>query len=176
MPTFSSILKPLSGLVFIALCAQITINLPVGETMIPVTGQTFAVLLVGYLFGIKWGMVAVVFYVLLGIMGLPIFADGKTGIEVLWGGSGGYLIGFVAGAVIAGFFSNKKPILWNALLAMTFGTIAILLFGVGRLIQLYGLEKGLAYGFYPFWKGAIIKIFLGVITVWFIERIKSVFK
>ena len=134
--------------------------------MIPITGQTFAVLLVGYILRAQRGMFAVGLYVVLGLVGLPIFADGKAGLEVLFGGSGGYLIGFIAGAGIAGIVPQKPFLFWNALLAMTIGTMVILLFGVGRLIQLYGIEKGLQYGLYPFWKGALIKIILGAGVAW----------
>ena len=163
-------LSIVSSIAFIALFAQLSIDVPLGQTMIPITGQTFAVLLVGYWLGTKWGMIAIVGYIALGIIGFPIFADAKSGWEVVIGGSGGYLIGFIVGAGIAGWFYNRKPIFVNALLAMMIGTLVILLFGVGRLAQLYGLEKGLDYGFYPFWQGAIVKIILGTIAAWAVNK------
>lgn len=61
----------------------------------------------------------------------------------------------------------------RSVLAMTVGTAIILLFGVGRLSQLYGWEKGIAYGFYPFWQGAIIKVILGAAVLPLYYRLKS---
>lgn len=155
--------KILFSVLFIALFAQISISVPVGESDIPITGQTFAVLLVAYIFKRRIGTIAVLFYVLLGVMGLPIFADGKSGIATLIGGSGGFLFGFVFSAYVVGYLGEKD---WTisfakSLLAMILGTIIILFFGVGRLAFIYGFEKALEYGFYPFWQGAIFKIILG---------------
>ena len=138
-----------------------------GESTIPITGQTFAVLVVAFYLRQNIGLIAVFSYVILGIAGLPIFAEGKAGWSVLVGGSGGFLVGFIISAYCIGYLGKKD---WDrnfvkSLIAMTIGTAIILLFGIGRLAQLYGLEKGLAYGFYPFWKGAIIKIILGA-AVW----------
>ena len=151
------------AVLFISLFAQLSIDVPVGESSIPITGQTFAVLLSAYWLKRKIGTIAVFIYVVIGILGLPIFAEGKAGWEVLIGGSGGFLIGFIIAAYVVGFLGEKN---WEhsfskSLLAMIIGTAIILFFGIGRLANLYGLEKGLAYGFYPFWKGAIVKIILG---------------
>ena len=162
------------SILFIALSAQLSIDLPIGQTMIPITGQTFAVLLVGYFLGPIKGTIAVLAYVVLGLIGLPIFADGKSGLSVLTSGSGGYLVGFVAGAAIVGYCRNvdNQPSFIRTIWIMAVGTVVILLFGVGRLIQLYGLDKGLAYGFYPFWRGALIKVLLGALVAWGIQHLK----
>lgn len=165
--TNKNILQILAAIIFIALFAQLTIPITVGESSIPITGQTFAVLVAAYFLRQNKGTLAVLLYVALGLIGLPIFAEGKAGWSVLTGGSGGFLIGFILSAYVIGYLGNKN---WDkffikSLLAMTIGTAIILLFGVGRLIQLYGLERGLAYGFYPFWQGAVVKIVLGA-AVW----------
>lgn len=159
---------------FIALFAQLSIDVPVGESSIPITGQTFAVLLSAYWLRQKSGTIAVFAYVLFGTLGLPIFADGKAGWEILIGGSGGFLMGFIFAAFIIGYLGQED---WQrsfpkSLLAMTIGTAIILFFGIGRLASLYGLEKGLAYGFYPFWKGAIVKIILGAAILPLYYRLK----
>ncbi len=168
--------KLLLAVLLISLFAQLSIDLPIGETSIPITGQTFAVLLVGYYLGITWGTLAVCLYLLTGLLGLPIFADGKSGLAVLTGGSGGYLIGFIVGALLVAWLRGQinAPIFIKAFGLMALGTLVILIFGVGRLVQLYGLEKGLEYGFYPFWKGAIVKIVLGAIVVWAVDNLKRI--
>lgn len=161
--TLKSLIPIFLSVLFIALFAQLTIHIPAGETDIPITGQTFAVLLSAYFLGRMEGTLAVLVYILLGVLGIPIFADGKFGWDVLTGGSGGFLFGFVIAAYVVGSLGTEiwQYSFFRSLLAMTIGTLIILIFGIGRLTMLYGLEKGLAYGFYPFWKGAILKIILG---------------
>jgi len=155
--------KILFSVLFIALFAQISINVPIGESDIPITGQTFAVLLVAYFFKCSIGTLAVFSYVLLGAIGLPIFANGTSGIDTLTGASGGFLTGFIFSAYVVGYLGEKDWSIsfFKSLLAMTIGTTIILLFGIGRLAFMYGVDKALEYGFYPFWKGAIFKILLG---------------
>lgn len=167
--------KIILSILFIAFFAQISIKVPVGESDIPITGQTFAVLLVAYFYQRKIGTIAIFSYVLLGTIGFPIFADGKSGWEVLTGGSGGFLFGFIISAYIVGFLGEKD---WpksfpKSLLAMTLGTLIILFFGISRLAIIYGFDKAMAYGFYPFWKGAIFKIILGASILPLYHRLKS---
>lgn len=163
------------AIIFITLSAQLSIDI---EGIAPITGQTLTVLLTGSFLGKKWGTLAVFLYVLLGLLGLPVFAEGKAGWSVLTGGSGGYLIGFIIAAYTCGVLKLKnwdRNFIWSLLL-MTVGTAVILLFGVGRLVYLYGWEKGLDYGFYPFWEGAIIKIIIGaliiLITQWMTSKLR----
>ena len=169
------LVQVLITLLFVGLFAQLSIDVPVGESSIPITGQTFAVLLSAYWLGRKMGTIAILAYVLLGVLGLPIFADGKSGWSVLMGGSGGFLVGFIVAACVIGYLGEKGwPFSFiKSLIAMTLGTVIILFFGIGRLASLYGLEKGLAYGFYPFWKGAILKIILGAIILPLYYRLKK---
>jgi biotin transport system substrate-specific component len=132
----------LAAVFFIALSAQITIEVPLSDAKIPISGQSFAVLLVAGVLGLKRGVGTVALYVLLGVLGLPIFADGASGLDVLMGGSGGFLIGFVAAAFGVGYRLSKLPFrpvsLMKSLYLMTFGTAIILFFGIGRLTNLYG--------------------------------------
>ncbi len=153
------------AIVFIAASAQLTLHLPEKAGGIPISGQSLAVLLVGYLLPRPWGMMAVLAYVLLGGFGLPVFADGKAGWSVISGASGGFLLGFIVAADFAGAMARgeEHPAFGHSLLAMLLGTLIILAFGLGRLALLYGPERALAYGLYPFWEGALIKVFLGAI-------------
>ena len=169
------LVQVLLAILFVALFAQLSIDVPLGESSIPITGQTFAVLLSAYWLKQKNGTIAILAYVLLGILGLPIFADGQSGWAVLMGGSGGFLIGFIVAAYVVGYLGELtwQGSFTKSLLAMTIGTAIILFFGIGRLTSLYGLEKGLAYGFYPFWKGAIVKIVLGAIVLPLYYRLKK---
>ena len=155
------------GVVFIALFAQLAFDVPFGESKIPISGQTYAVLLVAYLLGALWGTIANAIYVLLGVLGVPIFAEGNSGIDVLTGGTGGYLIGFIIAAFAVGKLSEQPHAFTfsKSLIAMTIGTFIILFFGIARLAQLYSLEEALEWGFYPFIIGGVVKIILGAFTI-----------
>lgn len=87
----------------IAVCSWISI--PVGS--VPVTLQTFAVAVCGAILGHKKGTIAVIIYILLGIMGLPVFSLFRSGIGVITGATGGYMLGFVFISLIGGFFAEK---------------------------------------------------------------------
>ena len=89
----------LLGALLIAVAAQVRFYLP--GNPVPFTGQTFAVLLAGGALGFKRGVAATTLYLLLGIVGLPVYADAKHGWEIVSGATGGYLIGFIlAGALV----------------------------------------------------------------------------
>lgn len=177
MKIFTETAVILAAVFFIALSAQVTIEVPLNDANIPISGQSFAVLLVAGILGLKRGVGAVALYVLLGTLGLPIFADGESGLDVLKGGSGGFLIGFIAAAFGVGYRMSRLAFraisFIKALYLMTFGTAIILFFGIGRLTNLYGFEKALEYGFFPFWQGALIKILLGAIVLFFVEKYKG---
>lgn len=87
------------------LAAQIRIPLP--WTPVPITGQTFAVLLSGVLLGKWWGGISQVFYVGIGAAGVPWFSGWSGGVGCLTGPTGGYLIGFILAALFLGFFTDS---------------------------------------------------------------------
>ena len=167
--TVLSILKVIGAIITVSIGAQITVD--IGP--IPVTGQTLAILIWAFYLNVKESFFAMLFYLVLGFIGLPIFADGASGIEKLTGGSGGFLIGFVVASSIVSYLKAKSSVisLSKIIGLTTLGTLIILIFGVGRLSMLYGFEKGLEYGFFPFWQGAILKILIGAIVVFGINRL-----
>lgn len=89
-----------------ALCAQISFYLP--GNPVPVTGQTFAVLLSGAALGANRGAAAMLLYVLMGTVGLPVFADGNHGVDIVTGASGGYLIGFLVAGWVVGKLAEAR--------------------------------------------------------------------
>src|SRR5690349_7669294 len=88
------------GALVIYLTAKVSIALPF--TPIPITGQTFGVLLVGGALGFRRGLASVGLYVLIGVIGLPFFAEGQGGFSVILGASGGYILGFIVGGALVG--------------------------------------------------------------------------
>jgi len=152
----------LGGSLLVGLSAQIAIPL----TPVPITGQTFAVLLLGAMFGARRGCLCMLAYLAEGAAGLPVFALGQAGPAVLLGPRGGYIVGFVAAAYITGFLAEKG---WDrriatTILAMICGNIAIYTFGLFWLCCLTGINKSvLAVGLYPFIVGDLLKISLAAI-------------
>lgn len=158
-------------MIVISIAAQCTVD----AGNIPITGQTLAILCSAFFLSPLESFCAISIYLIAGFVGFPVFADGESGIEKLIGGSGGYLAGFLVAATSVAYLHEKKK---NSefryiLLLTSLGTALILALGVGRLMTLYGFENGIAYGFTPFWKGALIKIFLGSAIVWFIKKYAS---
>src|ERR1044071_201748 len=95
----------LLGALLVAALAQIEI--PLLFTPVPITGQTFGVLLVGAALGSKRGAASLISYLMLGTIGLPFFAGGAHGLNILIGATGGYLIGFIIAAYVIGFLAEK---------------------------------------------------------------------
>src|SRR5688572_14811783 len=96
----------LLGSVLIALCAQVAIPLPF--TPVPVTGQTFAVLLIGAAFGSRLGAATVLAYIIEGAAGLPVWSPGATqGAARLMSPTGGYIVGFLVAAFVVGLLVER---------------------------------------------------------------------
>jgi biotin transport system substrate-specific component len=143
-----------------ALAAQIVI--PIGP--VPITGQTFAVLLTGALLGSRLGAMAMIAYLLEGAGGLPFFAGGHFGLAHLMGPTGGYLIAFPAAAFITGAFAEQG---WDrrfltAAAAMFIGSIIIIVCGCAwfALLTRSSLFAAFRLSVVPFIPGEIIKILL----------------
>lgn len=154
-----------AGSALIALASQISIMLPFSP--VPVTGQTFAVLLIGALFGARRGALAVVAYLLEGAAGLPVLAGGAFGPIHFVGPTGGYLIGFILGAFVTGLLAergwDRKPL--TAAAAMTLGSACIFACGLAWLAPFTGWYNVLALGLLPFLPGMIVKIALATLLL-----------
>lgn len=96
----------------LSVLSQISLLLPGG---IPITMQTFGVVLLAVILGSKLGGLTVIVYILIGICGFPVFSNFKSGIGVLFGPTGGYLVGFVLLAFIVGAGKEKNLIIRIAL-------------------------------------------------------------
>ncbi len=129
---------------------------------VPITGQTFSVLLAGALLGSRRGALSQLTYLGVGAMGAPIFAGWHGGIGVLMGPTGGYLIGFVAAAFVVGFLAERgwDRRFWSMALAMLIGNIVIYAFGLPWLANFVPSGSVLAAGLYPFIPGDLTKLVL----------------
>ncbi len=142
-----------------ALAAQWRIVLPF--TPVPITGQTFAVLLTGAALGLRLGAAGQLLYVAAGIAGAPVFTEGRSGVDVVLGATGGYILGFVVAAGLIGWMAERRQDRTFATMFTAFivGSAVIYAFGVAGLIAATGmsLTDAIANGVVPFVFGDILK-------------------
>ena len=150
----------LAGAGLTGLLAQASLHLP--GTPVPMTGQTLGVLLTGCALGSKRGATSMLLYCLLGIAGLPWFANGGHGYV---GADFGYLVGFVLAGYLCGFVAERGADrhVVGALPAMLLGEVAIYAIGVPWLaVDLHvGLAKAISLGLTPFVAGDAVKAAVG---------------
>ena len=144
---------------------------------VPVTLQTLFLYLAGSLLGGSLGALSQLIYLVLGVIGLPVFSGGKAGLGVFLGPTGGYLVGFVAGAYVTGKIVRwrENPGLVWVVFAMLAGTAAVYALGVLQLVVVGKLpvEKAAAVGVLPFLPGDALKIAAAsVITLKVRDRIR----
>lgn len=161
--------KSLKGMIYASLFgagtavgAFIMIPLP----PVPITLQTLFLYIATALLGGRLAALSQFVYLLLGIIGLPVFSGGKSGFGVLFGPTGGYLLGFVLGAFLIGILidlkKNPRP-LWMGF-SMVMGTIIIYVLGVAQLsvIAKLSILKAVSVGALPFLIGDLLKIIIAV--------------
>lgn len=144
------------GSVFLAVMSQITVFF----YPVPMTLQTLAVMLIGVTFGLRMATATVALYLLEGFVGFPVFAGFFSGPAVFVGGTGGYLFGFLGAAALMGYLADRGFTRgWGGMIAtLLAGEVVIFGLGVGYLGYLYGFDKALEYGFYPFWLADALKL------------------
>lgn len=151
----------------IAVCAQINITMPAG---VPFTMQTFAIPLAGVILGAKRGTLSVVVYILLGIIGVPVFTGFRGGFAVLFGATGGYIITFPIMALFAGISSDlcnkykfgKIKTAWILASGLILGSAVNYISGmtVGKFIVSCDWAQALTVFVLPYIPTAVIKIVL----------------
>lgn len=165
-----------TGALLIALSATASIRLP--DNPVPITGQTFGVLLAAGALGARRGLGASALYVLVGVIGLPAFAEDKGGLGVIasvndgrlvLGPTGGYLVGFVLASAFVGWLAERR---WDrrvpgALVAMLLGNALIYLVGLPWLAAATGFSAAdtIAKGLTPFLFGDAAKVVLAGATL-----------
>ena len=155
----------LVGLMAAIICVLAPFSLPIPVSPTPISLGTLAIYFVLTVLGLKLGTISVVVYILLGLVGLPVFTGFTGGPGKLFGPTGGYIIGYIFMALICGFFIDK----WDnrlliSLLGMILGTMVLYLFGsLWLAFQAgYTLPHALLVGAIPYIPGDVIKIILAV--------------
>lgn len=146
----------------IVLCARLSVPM----VPVPMTMQTWAVLLAGVVLGPRWGAVAVLLYLALALAGLPALSDGASGAAPFTGPTAGYLFAFPLAAGVAGVLAEGGHLRRIVpATAWLFGLhLMILAFGTGWLAGRIGVPAAVAAGFTPFLIGAAVKSILAVIA------------
>jgi biotin transport system substrate-specific component len=153
----------LSAILMMAALSRITIPLQ----PVPVTGQTLGVLLTGIILGRKRAVAAMITYLVMGIIGFPVFANGAFGLATLIGPTGGYLLGFIPAAYVMGYLGDKgwyKGIV-TALLSLIIGHAIVFTTGLLWLTNFASWSNILAIGLVPFLPGAAIKTLVAFILI-----------
>jgi biotin transport system substrate-specific component len=152
----------LAGAAFVALAAQVELHLPF--TPVPLTGQTFAVLLVGASLGAVRGVLALAVYFFAGLVGAPVYAGSEGGWDWVEGATGGYLVGFVVAAGVTGWLAERG---WDrrfstAVGAMLTGSVVVYAFGLPWLAAAakFDFDETVAKGLAPFVPGDVLKLYL----------------
>lgn len=138
------------------------IKIPLPFSPVPVTMQPLFVFLAGSMLKSKWGTLSVLIYTLLGIAGLPVFAGGASGLGVILGPTGGYIIGFIIAAFVIGYLSEKsgKNNYISNIFYIGIGLVIVYIPGVAQLaiVAKLDLMQAIAAGMLPFIPGDILKL------------------
>ena len=162
----ANILKKISLIIFGTLLLTISAKIKVPFYPVPMTMQTFVVVLIGITLGWKLGLATILVYLFEGAIGLPVFAgtpEKGIGISYMVGPTGGYLLGFISSVFIAGFVNLSKNLLVKFLL-ISLSISAIYLTGVPWLAYLAGWEVAYVWGIKNFILPEIFKILILSLT------------
>ncbi|NCP88305.1 MAG: biotin transporter BioY [Anaerolineae bacterium CG_4_9_14_3_um_filter_57_17] len=154
-----------AGAALVALLAQVRIPLPF--TPVPLTGQTFAVLLVGAALGSRRGAASLTLYALSGALSLPVFAGGASGAAYIFGPTGGYLLGFILSAWVIGLLAERglERSIRTSMLPFLVGTVIIYALGAAWLAFFVGPAAAITKGVLPFLPGDALKLILAALTL-----------
>ena len=158
------------GLGAIIASSYISFDVRLSALIIPFTAQSLAVFVVAGLVGTRTFLAIILSYLILGTLGLPIFAGGSSGLEKLLGPSGGFLIGFLFSGVYISQAIKSKDSFGKHILIMLLATLILFLFGLAMLTYKFDWSKALQYGFYPYWPMALVKAGLSACIVFYLTR------
>ncbi|MEW6377847.1 MAG: biotin transporter BioY [Thermodesulfobacteriota bacterium] len=163
------IIEKLRWVVLASLMAALTavgayIHVPIGP--VPIVLSTLFVLLSGLLLGSRWGLASMGLYLLVGAIGIPVFAGGKGGFAHFFGPTGGYLFGYVLASWITGFISERsRGLLILDIFAVLIGSLVIYGLGVPwlKMVTQMSWLKTLLVGMVPFLIGDAVKASIALI-------------
>lgn len=155
----------------IAVLGLISIPLPISP--VPVTGQSLAIMLAGSILTVRQAAFSVITFLLIGAVGVPVFAGMTGGIGILVGPRGGYLLGFLVGAVVISLLKGQNNNKWRLAFAnIAGGIIVVYAFGVVwlNLVTGMGLEKAFMVGALPYIPGDLFKVLVATFIAIAVNR------
>ena len=160
---------------FVALIAiGAFIVIPIGP--VPIVLQNMFVLLAAIILGPRWGLACIGIYLLIGLAGLPVFSQGRSGIGHLFGPTGGYLLGYLPCVFVTATISKKlgKKMPFD-IIAMIIGSLIVYAAGVPwlKVVTSMTYSKALAVGMYPFLIGDFLKI---IVAAFILKSLRPVIK
>lgn len=162
------VLAVLVGTAFLALCSRIAVPM----IPVPMTMQTYAVTLVGALYGWRLGGLTVAIWLAEAAVGMPVLAGGTGGLAPFAGPTAGYLFSFPLVAALVGLLAERgwtrSP--WQAFIVMLIGNVLCLVLGACWLAHMIGFDKAWAVGVAPFVVGGVLKSALGAATIALFRR------
>ena len=172
-------IEKLRGMVLASLLAALTavgayIHIPIGP--VPIVLSTLFAVLSGLLLGSRRGLASMGLYLLVGAIGLPVFAGGKGGLAHFLGPTGGYLFGYLLAAWMAGFISEHSHGLWVLeIIAVIAGSIAIYVMGVPwlKMVTRISWQKAWMIGVIPFLAGDAVK---AVVILFLVRALRPILK
>ena len=153
-----------TGVMTAVICILAPLSIPIG--VVPISFTNLAVYLALYVLGVKKGTISYLVYLCIGLVGVPVFSGFTSGPGKLFGPTGGYLIGFILMAVIAGVFIDKfTDKMYLCFLGMVLGTAVCYLLGTLWLAYQGGMnfQAALAAGVLPFIPGDLVKIVIAML-------------
>jgi len=160
----------IKDIIYIALFAALIsalgyVSIPLPFSPVPLTGQTFGIMLAGLLLTPKKSSLSVLVWILIGSIGVPVFAGGRAGLNVVTGPTGGYILGFVLGAAVIGLIIGKNPTLSRMYLGTFIGGILVIhALGFTWLASSLNipLKEAFLLGTLPYLIGDVIKMIISV--------------
>lgn len=161
-PVLMRLVAVIAFAALMTLCAQIAVAM----VPVPMTLQTFAVLLAGVVLGPRWGVASVLLYLAAALIGLPVLSDAASGIARFTGPTAGYLVAFIPAAILAGWLARNGRLsrLISAVAWMVALHLTILAWGTAWLALDIGMEPALRNGALPFIPGAVVKSVLVILA------------
>lgn len=156
-----------------AACSKLSIPTPWG---VPVSMATLGVFLSGSLLGAKWGTIAQLVYLLVGLVGVPVFSTATVGLPALVGPTGGYLAGYLAAAALTGLLCARSNARWMPPAAMGCGLAACYALGTAWFMYLNqaSLATALSLCVVPFLPGDLLKITAATLITWRMRALRLI--
>jgi biotin transport system substrate-specific component len=153
------------GVMTAVICILGPLSIPIG--LVPISFTTLAIFIALYALGLKKGVLSIVLYIVIGLIGIPVFSNFSSGPAKLFGPTGGYIISYAFMALIAGYFIDRYSDKWYlCVTGMIIGSIVLYSFGTAWLAYQANLTAGaaLAAGAFPFIPGDLAKIAIAAIA------------